>query len=928
MQSTRPCRPFLGQPSRGALANAAAISFLLAAFSGPASAATTTFLPSADSYVQSDHPNTNYGLATSLRVDGTPATNAYLRFDLTGIGGTVTSATLKVYSRTSSSTPITLHGVADNLWGETTIKYSNAPAIGTQVATSGKLVSGTWVSLDAKPLITGNGTVSVALKTTSANSRTVDSREGTNKPQLIVTSDLPPSNTGPPTISGTAQAGQTLTADPGSWTGTGPITYTYQWRRCDNTGGSCVDIAGATGRTFALAPADVGSAIRVAVTASNAAGSNTSVSAATAVVIAATPTDAPASVAPPTISGTTQESQMLTADKGAWTGTEPVSYTYQWRRCDPAGGSCVDIAQATATTYALTATDVGSTLRVVVVASNTAGSASAISGPTALVATASDPVIAAAGDIACDPADASFNGGLGTTNSCRQKYTSDLLVGTGLTRVLLLGDDQYEDATLDKFRQSYNPSWGRVKSITSPAAGNHEYTMAGAPGYFDYFNGVGNSTGPAGDRTQGYYSFDLGAWHLIALNSNCSQLGGCGVGSPQETWLRADLAAHPNACTLAYWHHPLFSSGIYAPGISATAALFKALYDYNADVVLSGHDHNYERFAPQDPAGKLDLARGIREFIVGTGGKAHNVQGPPLANSEVRNSDSFGVLRLTLHPGGFDWQFVPEAGKTFSDSGHDTCDGTAPDTIAPSAPTGLTAAVKSSTGVDLGWSAATDDVGVTSYEIYRDGALLATTSTAATSYSDTSASPSTTYSYTVMARDAAGNVSGASNSASATTPSAGIVSMSFAPDADARVFEGSPSTNYATASLRTDGGSDPDVESYLRFTVNGVAGTVRSAKLRVYAYTGTVDGPALYTTDNTWTETAITWANRPPRTTVALDDKGAIATNSWVEYNVTSVLTGNGTYNFVLATTSNDGVDIYSREAASLRPELLMTVSL
>jgi hypothetical protein len=282
-----------------------------------------------------------------------------------------------------------------------------------------------------------------------------------------------------------------------------------------------------------------------------------------------------------------------------------------------------------------------------------------------------DPVIAAAGDISCDPLDGNFNAGAGTANACRQRHTSDLLVNAGLARVLVLGDAQYEDGQLSKYQLAYEPSWGRVRGITRPAIGNHEYGTSGAAGYFDYFNGLGNQTGPAGDRSKGYYSFDVGSWHLIAINSNCSKVS-CSAGSAQEQWLRADLDAHPRSCTLAYWHHPRFSSGPHG-NTSGMQAIWQALYDADADLVLSGHDHDYERFAPQDPAGRADPSRGIREFVVGTGGKNHYAITTTQPNSEVRNSDTYGVLKLTLHANGYDWRFTPEAGRTFSDSGSDSC---------------------------------------------------------------------------------------------------------------------------------------------------------------------------------------------------------------------------------------------------------------
>jgi hypothetical protein len=303
-----------------------------------------------------------------------------------------------------------------------------------------------------------------------------------------------------------------------------------------------------------------------------------------------------------------------------------------------------------------------------------------IAGKLELALAASDPVIAAAGDIACDPALPNFNDGEGNPTSCRQKYTSDLLMEAGPAAVLPLGDVQYECGGYQAFLRSYDPSWGRVKSISRPVIGNHEYLTSGgtdctgdntnAAGYFRYFGSA------AGDPSQGYYSYDVGAWHLIALNSNCEDAGGCNDGSPQVRWLIADLAAHRNLCTLAYWHIPLFSSG----GRTAinTQSIWEILYNNDVDVILNGHDHIYERFAPQTPDGRLDTDRGIRQFVVGTGGANHTDIETIAANSEVRNIDTYGVLKLTLHPASYDWQFVPEKDKTFTDSGTEKCHGTPP----------------------------------------------------------------------------------------------------------------------------------------------------------------------------------------------------------------------------------------------------------
>jgi hypothetical protein len=276
---------------------------------------------------------------------------------------------------------------------------------------------------------------------------------------------------------------------------------------------------------------------------------------------------------------------------------------------------------------------------------------------------ATPPTIAAAGDIACDPNDESFNGGAGTAKKCRQRATSDVLVSLAPDAVLPLGDTQYNRAALAAYQASYQPSWGRLDGIAHSAPGNHEYQRNPA-GYFSYF-------GAAAGSAPGWYSWDLGGWHLVALNSNCSAVGGCGPGSAQEQWLRADLAAHPATCTLAYWHHARFSSSANGDAVEV-AGLYQALYDAGADVVLAAHNHHYERFGPLDPNGRSDAARGLRQFVVGTGGKSLEAFPSVRAGSEVR-SKTFGVLALTLNAGGYDWRFHAVAGSSFSDSGTGSC---------------------------------------------------------------------------------------------------------------------------------------------------------------------------------------------------------------------------------------------------------------
>jgi hypothetical protein len=289
-------------------------------------------------------------------------------------------------------------------------------------------------------------------------------------------------------------------------------------------------------------------------------------------------------------------------------------------------------------------------------------------------AAASDPVVVAAGDIACDPANGAFNHGNGTASSCRQKYTAQLVQQIAPDAVLGLGDFQYEKGTLANYRASYDLSWGAFKDITYPTAGPTHDTE----GRGDYYAYWGKRAGPSPDQT--WYSFDLGAWHIISLNANCSVdiVGGCDPGSREYEWLKADLAASTASCTLAFWHQPRYSSGERHGDDAESDPFWDLLYQSGADIVLSGHDHDYERFAPMDSAGRRDDGYGIREIVVGTGGKFLYGFGAIRPNSEIRNGDTFGVLKLTLHEKSYDWAFVPEESDGFTDSGTADCHGAPP----------------------------------------------------------------------------------------------------------------------------------------------------------------------------------------------------------------------------------------------------------
>jgi hypothetical protein len=274
--------------------------------------------------------------------------------------------------------------------------------------------------------------------------------------------------------------------------------------------------------------------------------------------------------------------------------------------------------------------------------------------------------VVTAGDIACSPLDRVYDGGAGEETGCRQKATSDLIATLRPDALMPLGDTQYQHGTYRNYLTSYAPTWGRFLDITHPVIGNHEYETPRAAGYFAYFGRA------AGDPRKAYYSFDLGRWHIVVLNTACERIGGCAAGSPQQRWLVGDLATHRTRCTLAAWHEPRWSSGQHGSD-PALQTLWEDLHAGGVDVVVAGYDHDYERFHPLDAHGKPDSRRGVRSFVVGTGGVGLRDLGKTVApGSAVRQDTTFGVLDLTLRPAGYDWRFVP-VGDRFHDSGHGTC---------------------------------------------------------------------------------------------------------------------------------------------------------------------------------------------------------------------------------------------------------------
>ena len=325
------------------------------------------------------------------------------------------------------------------------------------------------------------------------------------------------------------------------------------------------------------------------------------------------------------------------------------------------------------------------TLRSVVFASMSALSLAAVASglafsptPASTATTSSgDPVVGAVGDMACDTSDRSYNGGSGTRRACGEQRASDrMLSDTSLDAVLGLGDYQYDCGQASDYAVSYTPTWGRLNDLMEPVAGNHEYVTGNdsggnpcpadnstAAGYFAYF---GEASHP---DTVGHFSFDIGSWHLVALNAECGKyhVGGCAATSAQTKWLQADLASSTKRCVLAYWHQPLWK-GTGTGVAAAYRAWWKVLYRAHADVVLNGHVHNYQRFGPLDPSGAADAVNGITEYIAGTGGERQEKVSAGAVPQPVAWKQAFGYLRLTLQPRGWRAEFIDHTGSVLDAS--------------------------------------------------------------------------------------------------------------------------------------------------------------------------------------------------------------------------------------------------------------------
>ena len=516
------------------------------------------------------------------------------------------------------------------------------------------------------------------------------------------------------------------------------------------------------------------------------------------------------------------------------------------------------------------------------------------------VASAAGEVVMAAGDVACS------NAGTTSPGACSQRYTAGLALQQQQTRLDALiapGDLQYENGGLSDFQKYFGTSWGvpALRGVLRPALGNHEYQTSGAAGYFDYFNSIGVGVGARG---QGWYSFDVGSWHFVALNSSnaCSPVS-CAVGSPQETWLRADLAATTKPCIGAFWHHPLSS----APKLKD---FWQDLMNVGADIVIDGHVHGYKNKPPHDASGSAN-PNGMREFVAGSGGKSSGV---------------YGLLKLTLASNGADYRFV---GSGASDSGTITCHGPAGGPSQPVA--GFTS---STSGLTATFTDTSTTTGTATYAWDFGDSTSSTARNPVHAYTQDG-----TYQVKLTVTDAGGSDSitkpvtvAAGGGGGGGTQTLGVLV------ADTKANSGSPTKNYGsdtTIRVRLD-----NYQSFLRFSVSGLSGrTVTGAKLRLKAVTQTsrdggdvfLIGDRLADGITPWTEANLTWATMPSFTGAAkLGSVGPVdpaAAGGVVDVALSpSAFTGDGTYNLGLKSASTNSA-YYATKEAGAGAQLVLTTT-
>jgi hypothetical protein len=616
-----------------------------------------TFIAEADSQVSEANPSTNYGNSTYLQVDGAadPDVESFLRFTVTGLSGTIQNARLRVYDSTNASNNGPAVYATGISWNETALTWRSRPArTSAELDNKGSINTNTWVEYNVTSQVNGDGTFSFVLAADSNDAATFSSRQGSQPPQLVIA--VAGGQTLVPTLETPASATETETA-----TSTETTTPTNTQTAAAGTS-SLTFIAEADARVKQSSPStnygnattlqvddtsdpDLESFIRFTVTGVSRPVQNARVR-----LFATT--------------NGTRNGPAIYATDPSW-DEKDITWNKRPARTSAAVDNKGVINTNSWVEYDVTSLMTGNGTFSFVLAgdSNDAVAFSAREGiqPPQLVVTFSGgvtPTLTATVTPTLSEGSVTFVGAgdISSCNNNNDELTAQLLDSIPGT-VFAVGDNAYESGTLTQFMNCYDPTWGRHKARIKPVPGNHEYLTSGASGYFQYF-----------DNIPSYYAYNLGSWRIYALNSEID----VSDSSEQVKWLQADLASNPSQCVLAYWHRPRWSSGNHHGSDTEMQTLWQILDSAGAELVINGHEHNYERFAPMDATGQADPL-GMREFVVGTGGRELYSFGTLLPNSEAHDGTSFGVLKLTLRPTGYDWQFVPAAGSTFTDSGSTEC---------------------------------------------------------------------------------------------------------------------------------------------------------------------------------------------------------------------------------------------------------------
>jgi calcineurin-like phosphoesterase family protein len=627
-----------------------------------------TFISEADAQVSEANPGTNYGNATYLQVDGAadPEVESFIRFTVMGVSGTVQNAKLRVYDSTNASNNGPAIYATGTTWTETALTWKARPArTSGELDNKGSISTNIWVEYDVTSQVNGNGTFSFVLVADSNDAATFSSRQGSQPPQLVIA--VAGGQTLTPTVETSATATMTeitTTTETATETATLPDTST------PTSSTSLTFIAEADARVKQSSPStNYGNATTLQVDDTSDPDLESFVRFTVAGV------SGPVQNARVRLYATTNGTKngpAIYATNPSW-NEKDITWNKRPARTSDAVDNKGVINPNSWVEYDVTSLVTGNGTFSFVLAgdSNDAVAFSSRQGaqpPQLVVTTTGGRTLTPAVEVSAT-AIATINPttstdtvtlvGAGDISSCDSngdELTAQLLENIPGT-IFAVGDNAYDNGTSDEFKNCYDPTWGRLKDRIKPVPGNHEYHTAGASGYFQYFNNVPS-----------YYVYNLGNWRIYALNSEID----VSASSDEVKWLQADLAANPTQCVLAYWHQPRWSSGNHHGSNPGYQTLWQTFYEAGAEVVINGHEHNYERFAPMNGTGQAD-PQGMREFVVGTGGFSHYGFGPILPSSEVHDDTSFGVLKLTLRPGGYDWQFVPVAGSTFTDSGSTEC---------------------------------------------------------------------------------------------------------------------------------------------------------------------------------------------------------------------------------------------------------------